>query len=819
MCYDAGTPLHPSTSAVLATAGRNAVPRLATLFVFVLSSALAPSSSAQAQESWWSGFAPVGFNRTVEAMIEFDGQLLVGGTFSYNGSTEAGSPVTWNGAQWVSMPNPGFIRHRAFAVYGSELYAGEYNRLIKWDGSIWTAVPGFFETHLFEAVTRLAVHDGKLVVGGNFFGVDGLSTGSLAAYDGSGWESLGGYTLFSSGDMGLAVYQGDLYVGSTFDSITGITAHSLARWDGAVWTPVLASDGMTTAEGIWADAGATTHGTVHALLVWNDKLVIAGDFERAGTLLVQDLVAYDGATQQWETVGGGTDGEVFSLGTHGADLVVGGEFANVGGVTPASNLARWNGVSWSAYGAGPNGKVLVVHDTGPELLVGGDFGMAGGVRCSKFAVWDGSTWAARQNPSGFGLDDTPAAMTVHDGLLIVAGRFEHAGMIEAARIAAWNGQSWQPLGSGADDHVLALYSDGTDLYAGGPFAQIGGISAPGIARWDGSAWHALGPGLTFYVEAIARHDGTLYAAGEDQLQSWNGSTWSPVPAGTSLSRYSALHSYAGQLVVGGSYVLQVNGDYTSVGLWDGTQWSAMVGPNGGSANGGVVAMEEWQGELILTGSLSQVDGGFSNNHCMRWDGATLALLLPNTFPTVGGGLQRGSALTVHEGDLVLGGEKSTNGYTAWRLSPGATEWVDVEGGTNGSVNALESQDGSLYLGGTFSTAGNGTISYRIARLAPAPTAAPPSAMAPKLRQNVPNPFNPSTRIEFSLAAASDVRLDVYDASGRRVRTLVHGRRPAGVHQAVWDGRDAHGCSVASGVYHVRLEAGDSVDLRKMVLLR
>jgi hypothetical protein len=91
--------------------------------------------------------------------------------------------------------------------------------------------------------------------------------------------------------------------------------------------------------------------------------------------------------------------------------------------------------------------------------------------------------------------------------------------------------------------------------------------------------------------------------------------------------------------------------------------------------------------------------------------------------------------------------------------------------------------------------------------------------ANRLDQNVPNPFNPTTSIEFSLVEAADVTLRIYNASGQLVRTLVDGHRAANAHTVSWDGRDSRGQTVASGVYFYRLNAGAFVQTRKMVLLK
>jgi hypothetical protein len=85
--------------------------------------------------------------------------------------------------------------------------------------------------------------------------------------------------------------------------------------------------------------------------------------------------------------------------------------------------------------------------------------------------------------------------------------------------------------------------------------------------------------------------------------------------------------------------------------------------------------------------------------------------------------------------------------------------------------------------------------------------------------NYPNPFNPMTKIEFSLGEKARVRLAVYNVSGEIVTTLVEETLPAGRHYAVWNGEDESGKAVVSGIYVCRIEAGDLVDTRKMALLR
>jgi hypothetical protein len=88
-----------------------------------------------------------------------------------------------------------------------------------------------------------------------------------------------------------------------------------------------------------------------------------------------------------------------------------------------------------------------------------------------------------------------------------------------------------------------------------------------------------------------------------------------------------------------------------------------------------------------------------------------------------------------------------------------------------------------------------------------------------LNQNHPNPFNPATTIDYSLARKSHVTIAVYNVLGQTVRTLVDDTRDAGNHQAVWDGNDQFGHAVASGVYIYKMLTDEYTETRKMVLMR
>jgi spore coat protein A len=90
---------------------------------------------------------------------------------------------------------------------------------------------------------------------------------------------------------------------------------------------------------------------------------------------------------------------------------------------------------------------------------------------------------------------------------------------------------------------------------------------------------------------------------------------------------------------------------------------------------------------------------------------------------------------------------------------------------------------------------------------------------PTLEQNHPNPFNPTTRIAFSLPEATFAELTVFNVAGQQVRALGSSRYAAGRTVVTWDGKDDSGANVATGVYFYRLRAGNAERIRKMVMMK
>lgn len=93
----------------------------------------------------------------------------------------------------------------------------------------------------------------------------------------------------------------------------------------------------------------------------------------------------------------------------------------------------------------------------------------------------------------------------------------------------------------------------------------------------------------------------------------------------------------------------------------------------------------------------------------------------------------------------------------------------------------------------------------------------PSAYS--LAQNYPNPFNSSTQINFSLSKPTQIQLDIFSVLGTKIKTLQKGKYNAGVHLLTWDGKDAHGEPMVSGIYFYVLKTTEFTANKRMIILR
>jgi hypothetical protein len=185
--------------------------------------------------------------------------------------------------------------------------------------------------------------------------------------------------------------------------------------------------------------------------------------------------------------------------------------------------------------------------------------------------------------------------------------------------------------------------------------------------------------------------------------------------------------------------------------------------------------------------------------------------------TFGGAPLSGQAIY---NDLVVARFFVANGAHRWSTKfslNGASTYASIEE-VNGKLMLAGSINGPNDFGGGPLPYSGGEDAF-VALFADHLTAAGPTLARASLAQNSPNPFNPTTRIEYTLASRAAAVIEIFDASGAVVSRLDEGMKPAGTHSTIWNGRDETGRAVASGVYFYRLAGMPDAGARKMVLLK
>lgn len=89
----------------------------------------------------------------------------------------------------------------------------------------------------------------------------------------------------------------------------------------------------------------------------------------------------------------------------------------------------------------------------------------------------------------------------------------------------------------------------------------------------------------------------------------------------------------------------------------------------------------------------------------------------------------------------------------------------------------------------------------------------------RLADNYPNPFNPETTIEYEIPISGSIRLEIYNMLGQKIKTLIDQNQMAGVHRAIWNGKNEFGEAVASGIYLYRIQSNNFTATKRMLLIR
>jgi hypothetical protein len=442
-------------------------------------------------------------------------------------------------------------------------------------------------------------------------------------------------------------------------------------------------------------------------------------------------------TYTWENLGTGVEGvlngSVNAIAISGTDVFVGGSFTNAGGVPGANYIARWDGTQWHAVGGANaiSGPVYDIALSGTDVYVGGFFFNAGGVPgANNIARWDGTTWSGLLSGT-FGISTTVNTIALSGTDVYVGGFFFNAGGVPGADyIARWDGTQWHAVGvaNAISGPVYAIAISGTEVYVGGFFSNAGGVTgANNIARWNGSTWNAVGPtpSITGTVTTIAISGTDVYVGGvfinaggvtgADYIARWDGAnnTWNLVGGASAITGFFVS---VRTIALSGTEVY-VGGDFTDAGGVPGTSYIArwnsanntwnLVGA-ANAVNSTVRAIKVSGSSVYIGGQFTNAGGNNANDYLTRWTGSAF---VPPGSETTGPLNGTVSAVVVSGTEVYVGGSFTNAGNV-----PGAdyiarwngTTWSGLLSGTFGignTVNTIAISGTDVLVGGFFFNAG------------------------------------------------------------------------------------------------------------------
>lgn len=345
-----------------------------------------------------------GTNGTIRTLAVYNGELYAGGQFTNAGGATVNGVAKWDGNNWSSVGlnanylNKLFVHNNELFACGSFLFPGPVSSaVVKFNGLTWEA--DTIIQYTVGGLKNFTTFNSDLYVVGNinFLNINGnyIFYGDIAKWNGTNWDTLNGgidgYHLTFLNDA--EVFNNELYVGGHFTSASGVPANNIARWNGLGWDSV----------------GTGLGGTIHTLKVYNGALY-------AGGWLNLGLAKWDGSN--WNHVGntgisGGMWTGVDAMTIFNNELVVAGDFDMAGNI-PANNIASWDGTIFKTFGSGIKRRVLALVEYNGELYAAGDFDSAGTNPMNYISKWSsGVSVNENENVSEIQIYPNPVSENCH----------------------------------------------------------------------------------------------------------------------------------------------------------------------------------------------------------------------------------------------------------------------------------------------------------------------------------------------------------------------------------------------------------------------
>ncbi|MCB1606246.1 MAG: hypothetical protein KDI71_04630 [Xanthomonadales bacterium] len=570
--------------------------------------------------------------------------------------------------------------------------------------------------------------DGSVLLGGYFTACGSVEANSLVKYD-PVTNQFAAFSLAAEfrGPVRELIRDGDqLYVGGGSMAVPGAAEASVFAH-------------LNLISGAWVVPSSLQQQTedvrVEAMAIVSGKVYVAILFGSPG------LLRFDPVTGDWADLGvpGGT---IYALHTDGDELIVGGPFQTIGGISAnyVAVLSPSQGHSWRQLGSGVDGTVLSITADSDAVYVSGGFLTINGASTHGVARFDRSSQIWGRVGQGSASAQTVRRLRLVGGELYATGEFTIIDGVHAINIARFDEalNRWQAIGSGVGDSatfISGLVDVGQYLYIGGSFRKVNGQSQHGITRLQLAtrSWVPVGDGVTTgangeIYEIVSAGDigvirGDFTEIGGQlavQMAQIDCRTHQINPLGGianhSFSAFtSAMAATPDHLYVGGGFfsVGGVNAPNLARFRFATGQWEALPG---GSPGGSVRELHLDGSYLYAGGDFTSV-GGISARRVARYN------LVTDTWERLGSGAQEGANQTVlvitssDQGVFVAGSFTEAGGITApglARFDPETNAWDTPDPTISGEVQSMLVIGQSLYVGGL---AGLGpTFRFHLSRL-------------------------------------------------------------------------------------------------------
>lgn len=349
----------------------------------------------------------------------FNGQLIAGGTFTTAGGSAIGKIAQWNTSFWSELNVPG-PQITSFETLGARIIAGGIfthsttqfaptTNIIAWNGTTLASLSTGVNGPVRALKSIPGAGGNSLVVGGEFTSAGGLAANRIALWTeplvfGASWSAMG--SGFNGSVYTIERHNNITYAGGAF-TLSGATAvNRVASFNGTSWVAL----------------GTGMNGVVHALKSYGGFLYAGGSFTTAGGVTTGGLARWNGSTWAGPT-GGNFLGTVYALEVHDDELIIGGDFVGL-------NIIKFDGTSFNTLsGFNTNNPVTALKSDGNWVYLSGGFTEAGGMSANHLARWDATNgW----DTLGGGTGETAQALgaykgEIHVGLGITFGREAERG--------------------------------------------------------------------------------------------------------------------------------------------------------------------------------------------------------------------------------------------------------------------------------------------------------------------------------------------------------------------------------------------------------